>query len=314
MRPKTLHIGKYFPPYFGGMENYLRDLMGAQSRQGIQCTALVHQTRTGFRSDAEEIPAGDTTYSVIRVAVWARLFFTPISPLFPWHLGRILKQHRPDVIHLHMPNVSAFWSLFVPRARRIPWVVHWHSDVPESEHSLSLRIFYCLYRPFERAILRRASRVIVTSEPYLHSSEPLKPFIGKCVVVPLGLDPLHLAPLPTEGSPGVDAALRILAVGRLTYYKGFEFLIKAAALCQDIDVHLVGDGDQRPSLEAQVRHLGVQDRVHFHGSLPSWALAAQFAACDCLCLPSIERSEAFGLVLLEAMYYGKATLASWLSG
>ena len=47
---KILHVGKYFPPYAGGMETYLRDLMAAQARQGLDTAALVHQSDIGFNS------------------------------------------------------------------------------------------------------------------------------------------------------------------------------------------------------------------------------------------------------------------------
>jgi rhamnosyl/mannosyltransferase len=60
--------------------------------------------------------------------------------------------------------------------------------------------------------------------------------------------------------------------------------------------------------------LKLQDRVIFHGVLSEQELAQQMADCDCLCLPSIERTEAFGMVLLEAMYFGKATLISEVKG
>jgi rhamnosyl/mannosyltransferase len=102
--------------------------------------------------------------------------------------------------------------------------------------------------------------------------------------------------------------MRVLAIGRLTYYKGIEYLIRAAAENENIEVHLVGKGDREAKLKALTRELKLEKRVIFHGHLPNEQLATQFSACDCLCLPSIERTEAFGMVLLEAMYYGKATV------
>ena len=54
---KILHVGKYFPPYAGGMETYLRDLMAAQARQGLDTAALVHQSDIGFNSQHELIPS-----------------------------------------------------------------------------------------------------------------------------------------------------------------------------------------------------------------------------------------------------------------
>jgi glycosyltransferase involved in cell wall biosynthesis len=60
--------------------------------------------------------------------------------------------------------------------------------------------------------------------------------------------------------------------------------------------------------------LGVEDRVHFHGGLDDLQLAERLELCDCVCLPSTERTEAFGLVLLEAMAFGKPTISSRVAG
>ena len=311
---RVLHIGKYFPPYAGGMETFLRDLMAALARQGIRSGALVHRsdlslfsTEEGFRVDQEELP-------VTRAGVWLRLLFTPISPAFPLLLHRMIKRHSPNILHFHMPNVSAFWALFLPSAQRLPWVIHWQSDVPVSQHKLGLRLFYQLYKPFERAMLARADTVIVTSPPYLEGSKPLAEFHDKCTVVPLGLDPESLPEAAHNNLEDSDHRLRVLAIGRLTYYKGFEYLIRAASLTQDAVFHLVGTGELENSLKRLATELGVLDRMTFHGKLPAEQLAEQYARCDCLCLPSIERTEAFGLVLLEAMYFSKATVISDVPG
>lgn len=310
---KVLHIGKYFPPYTGGMENYLRDLMGAQAVQGIDTAALVHQSDIGFSSNVGSYRAGKQQLPITRAAVWARFLFTPISPAFPWLLNRLIKQQKPDILHLHMPNVSVFWALFFPKARRIPWVVHWHADVLASEHSFGLRLFYTLYRRFERTTLEHCKAIISTSPPYLDSSVPLRPFREKCHVIPLGLDGANL-PKTDSPSKAVNAPLRVLAIGRLTYYKGFEYLIRAAADCDNVEIHIVGKGEQESHLKAVSQRLQLHDRVTFHGYLSAEKLAEQLAACDCLCLPSIERTEAFGMVLIEAMYFSKATVTSAVPG
>lgn len=297
------------------METYLRDLMAAQSRQGLAPAALVHQSDITPTSHDEAYQTEGQPLHVTRAAVWARLIFTPISPTFPWLLNRMLKQLQPDVLHLHMPNVSAFWVLCLPRARRVPWVIHWHADVLASKYSPGLRLFYTLYRSFEHALLRRSTAIIATSPPYLDSSPPLQRFRQKCHVVPLGLDPANmLSPQPVTPTPDSGGPLRVLAIGRLTYYKGLEYLIRAAAEVVDVDVHIIGTGDQETKLKALAHNLGLECRITFHGYLPKKQLAQQFADCDCLCLPSIERTEAFGMVLLEAMYYDKATVISNVPG
>ena len=315
MTIRVLHIGKYFPPYAGGMETYLRDLMVAQARRGMDTTALVHQSYIGFKSQDDTQTIGEQLLPVTRAAVWARLLFTPISPTFGWLLKRLIKKRVPDILHLHMPNVSVFWALMLPAARKIPWVVHWHADVLASQHSLGLKIFYTLYRPLERAILRHSGAIIVTSPPYLASSEPLVEFRDKCHTVPLGVaTPPVLARSVTDAAPAANNTLQVLAIGRLTYYKGFEYLLGAAAQCPCTEIHLVGRGRQENYLRSLARELKIEHRVFFHGHLSDAELEKQFSACDCLCLPSIERTEAFGMVLLEAMSRGVATLICKVPG
>jgi rhamnosyl/mannosyltransferase len=243
--------------------------------------------------------------------------YTPFSPMFPVLMQRFVRLHQPDVLHLHMPNPSAFWALLLWRARRIPWVVHWHADVVASTHDPRLRWFYRLYRPLEQRLLRRARAIIVTSEAYLEFSKPLKNHRGKCHVVPLGLDPFQhrQADMPEPGAtPGNEDPLRVLAVGRLTYYKGFEYLIHAAVQLAAVQVEIVGTGDQKKKLQSLVKKLQVEDRVSLPGSLTDQDLQDRLSNCDCLCLPSIERTEAFGMVLLEAMLHGKATVVSDVPG
>jgi glycosyltransferase involved in cell wall biosynthesis len=317
---KVLHIGKYFPPYSGGMETYLRDVMASLSRLEVEGAALVHQSEIGLKSCEEDFVTEGRCLPVTRAAVWMRLLFTPVSPTFPWLLHRLIKRQKPDILHIHMPNVSAFWALILPSARRIPWVIQWHADVLASKHSHGLRLFYTFYRPLERAMLKRAKKIIASSPPYLDSSPPLQDFRDKCSVIPLGLDPINLSSLPLPdksprpGSRENSASLQVLAIGRLTYYKGFDYLLRSVAKLDGVHVHLVGTGDREIALKTLVKDLGANDKVTFHGYLPAEELAQQFAACDCLCLPSIERTEAFGLVLLEAMYFGKATIVSDVPG
>ena len=308
------------------------DAMVALGRRGIEVAALVHRHSSSIRSIDEVFIEGTTNFHVVRVGTFAKLVFTPISPSFPWQMHRLIKSFKPDVLHLHLPNPSVFWALGLPSARRIPWVVHWHSDVISTAQSWRMKFFHGLYRPFESAVLKRAKAIVATSEPYLDSSEPLQPWLEKCHVVPLGVDINRFVDksktksltIENDGAPDDQAVgkvaktkqgeLNVLAIGRLTYYKGFRYLIEAAAKLENICVDLVGHGDQEKELKELTISLNIQDRVSFHGVLSDAELSQQMQKCDCVCLPSIERTEAFGMVLLEAMYFGKATVVGNVAG
>lgn len=105
-----------------------------------------------------------------------------------------------------------------------------------------------------------------------------------------------------------------MAIGRLTYYKGHEVLIRAAAALPASRVLIVGTGDRRERLAALVKSMDLGDRVVLPGFQPDTDLNALLASCDVLCLPSLERTEAFGLVLLEAMRFGKPVVVSDIAG
>jgi len=310
---KILHIGKYFSPFSGGLENYMRDVMVALGRHGVDSAAIVHRHSLSLKTSNEIYSVDDRDFQVVRTAMWAKLLFTPVSPGFPWHLRRLIKTFRPDILHLHLPNPSAFWALLLPSARKIPWLVHWHADVITTQQSRLMKLFYLLYRPFERAVLKRATAIVATSLPYRDSSTPLQPWIDKCHIVPLGVDVNNLVGAPSKAGRSYGP-LQVLAIGRLTYYKGFQYLIEAAAKTPDIQVNLVGHGDQAKQLKALAASLKLRDRVIFHGVLSKNELAQLMTQADCICLPSTERTEAFGMVLLEAMYFGKATVVSDVPG
>lgn len=295
----------------------MADLLPAMARQDVETSVLAHE----HRPSATVTPEGEVVSGVrvFRAPTHGQLLYAPISPAFPVWLRRIIRRLTPDILHLHMPNTSAFWVLGLADARRIPWVVHWHSDVVASQHDRRLAAAYRFYRPFEQLLLSRSEAIIATSPPYLESSAALAPWREKCEIVPLGLDENRL-PQPTatdledaERQWG-DALGRVLTIGRMTYYKGHEYLIQAAARVAGLKIILVGDGEHRPSLEQLVAQLGLEDRVLLPGRQSESRLSALMASCNCLCLPSIERTEAFGLVLLEAMSREKPVVASNVPG
>ena len=312
---RILHIGKYYPPYAGGMEIFLRDLLKSLKIEGSEVAGLVHHHQSGRSSSREEIEG----VPIFRVSSLGQILYTPISLSFPLVLRKIIRSFRPHILHLHLPNPSAFWSLALPDARAVPWVIQWQSDVVPSTIDRRLQPAYQCYRPLEQRMLRRAEKILVASKPYLHHSAPLKPWTSKCVVVPLGVDPTRLPWPEVEALQQAEkswqpACLRVLSVGRLTYYKGFDVLIRAAGRTKRVAVQIVGDGNLRAHLQRAIRRKGLENRVLLRGGLSNVMLQALFATCHVFCLPSLERTEAFGVVLLEAMRYGKPIVASDIPG
>jgi glycosyltransferase involved in cell wall biosynthesis len=309
---RVLHLGKFFYPYRGGIENFLRDLALELNRNGIRSSILAHHERPFKRSQSASLDG----LEIIKTFSLGQMVYAPMAPSFGHHLSRVMRRFKPDILHIHVPNLSAFFVLAAQK--RPPYVVHWHADVVPSRLDRRLRLFYPPYLLFERALLKNAKAIIATSASYLEASPPLAPFRHKCHVVPLGLNPARLRPLLRKGDslPAAPSAHRftVLSAGRFAYYKGIQFLIEAAQQVPGARFILAGEGPLRKRMMEQVALLGLADRVFLPGLLADEELHALFACCDLFCLPSIERTEAFGLVLLEAMAFGKALVTTAIGG
>ena len=306
---RILHLGKYYAPERGGIESYAQALCEWTAAAGRDVAALVHQRPGVWRTTRETVNGID----VRRVACIAAPVYTPLSPTYPFELSHALADFAPDLLHLHLPNPSCFALLASARARRVPWIVHWHSDIPPDAPDWRLRTGYRVYKPFEQALLKRAAAVVATSDAYLNASAALAPWRAKARVIALGAGDVALPPRRDDLWPDGDG-VRWLAVGRLSHYKGFDVLLRALADVSDARLVIVGEGECANELRDTATKCGVASRVRFAGSVDDATLLAAYAAADAFVLPSLNRGEAFGLVLLEAMRARLPVVASAIPG
>lgn len=293
---RILHLYKAYPPVKGGIENTVALLAEAQAAAGHEVTVLVSAPGPlGERATQGGV-------EIVRLGRIAELASTPLCPALPLEVRR-----RPvDVAHLHAPFPPAEVAQWLfGRSRRT--VITWHSDVVRQRRILRL------YAPLLRRVLGRADRIFPTSAAYLRRSPFLAPVRDRCQVVPLGirLDPFQTpsperaARLRLAWSAGADGGARpvVLFVGRLRAYKGLPFLLRAMTRL-DARLVIVGDGPEEGRLRELARAEGVAHAVTFVGHLPDEDLPAAYQAADVFALPSHLPSEAFGLVLVEAMASG----------
>lgn len=305
---RILHIGKFYPPAPGGIETFTALLARTQAHEGHDVAVLAHAQQRRLRSRERR----DGEVLVDECGRWGQLSYAPLSPAFPWRLQRRIAALRPDLLHIHVPNTSAFAALALPAARRLPWLLHWHADIPLDSASRALRLAYPFYRPFEQALLARADLVVATSGAYRDASAALAPWRGKTRVVPLALD--DGGPPPTAAPLWPDGKRRLLAVGRLSYYKGFDVLLRSLAQLPQCALLLIGGGENEAALREQIRSAGLEDRVRMTGQAEQSLLDQAYAQAEIFCLPSLDRAEAFGMVLLEAMRAGLPCVASAIAG
>jgi rhamnosyl/mannosyltransferase len=294
-----LQIYKDYHPVIGGIENHLRLLSEGLAARG-HCVTVLTNGR-GRRDDLHEIGG----VRVIAAARLATLASAPISLSLLAHMAR----QRADIVHLHMPDPTGDLALALagPRA---PLVVSYHSDIVRQRRLLTL------YAPLLRRTLRRAARIIASSPAYVRSSPFLAPLASRCAVVPYGIDLDRFA----RPDPAMVAAIRArypgplaLFVGRLRYYKGVDQLIQATALAPVRTLIIGADATvRRGDLEQLAQKLGVADRVHFLSVEDDADLVSYYHAADLLVLPSVERSEAFGIVQIEAQAAGLPVITTEL--
>ena len=309
---KILHIGKYYPPFHGGIENFMCSLMEQQKLGGHKVSAVVHHHELNKKYKYEI----DNGIQLYKVPIIGTLIYAPIAPLFFYYLSKTIKKEKPDIIHIHMPNLSAFFCLLLFRARNTPWVIQWQSDVLGAVPDVKVKFAYPFYRFFEKLLLKKTAKIIVATPPYAKASTPLKGFENKVKIIPLALADQSF-PLDRKNNTQ-KSVLSLLIIGRLTYYKGHALLISALAQLKargiPLSLKIVGSGELKAELVQLVNTLQLNEEVELLGKLSDDALNAELASTDLLCLPSIEKTEAFGVVLLEAMRASKPCLVSDVQG
>ncbi len=292
---RIVHVYKdFYPPVSGGMERHMA-LMCRHQRAWADVEAL-----TCSRSWRSHVVERDGT-RVTEVGEWGRFQSAPVSPLFPWYMRR----YSADVMVVHVPFPTAEIGYLVSRPHGA-LVVRYQSDIVRQ--AAAMRI----YGPAFQAFLRKASAILVASPQYLESSEALQPHRDRCRVIPLGIEP---ADYPAPSSEAIERLRQeyggefVFFCGRHRYYKGLDVLVEAAARIK-APVVIGGDGPERARCEALAKEGG--GHVRFVGALSQEDLVAHLHACGVFAFPSVARSEAYGISMLEAHLCGKPVVATKL--
>ncbi len=296
---RILEVNKAYHPHIGGIETLVKQYSEELGTVcGAEVRTLVCRDGRG-RTLRENINGVELT----RAGSLGTYFKCPLSLSFVRLFRKMAK--KADVVHIHLPfplaDAAAMLSGYKGRI-----VVSWHSDVVKQKKLM------LIYKPFMRWLLRRADAVIVATEGHINGSEHLPEYREKCAVVPYGIRPedylsIERRPVLTERATD-KTAVKVFFTGRLVYYKGVDVLLRAFSKVKGCELFIAGEGDLEPKLREYARKRGLDGRVHFLGFLPEEELRQAYADCDIFVLPSVARSEAFGIVQLEAMVYGKPVI------
>ena len=264
----------------GGSERHLLTLLPALAQRGHDVVFV-----------GLDDPAWDPAdfYGALRVPA-LRLRSDPRALL------QLLRSLRADIVHTHLVHADVYGGI-AARVRRTKLVSTKHND-----------------DPFRRGPFRYVERALA-GDRVIAITEALRRFTVERVGVPAskvetihyGLDGL---PEPWGENPPDDVSGRILlATSRLVPQKGIDVAIRALPQVPDFTLVVLGEGPERPRLEALADDLDVRDRVVLPGRVPD--VAAWLRRAEVYVQPA--RWEGFGLGVLEAMLAGLPVVASNVS-
>ncbi len=291
---RILEVNKFYAPHIGGIETLVEQRARTfAARPDTEVKVLVCQERG--EGETEVIDGAE----IIRCGSLGTYFSCPLSFEF-FRKFRELSQWA-DVVEIHTPFPLGDAACLLSKCKcRV--VIAWHSDVVKQKFLLTF------YKPLLMRFLRRADAIITATKGHIDGSAFLPEFREKCRIIPYPLEieryeSAKRFPILT-GKLLNKYRLKVLFVGRLVYYKGVSFLLEAFRQVEGCELFICGTGP----LESQLRRDAEGLPVHFLGKLTDEELKAAFADCDMFVLPSVERSEAFGIVQQEAMVYGKPVI------
>lgn len=296
---KILHLGKFYPPDAGGIETVVATINKELNTLGIQSDVLCAK-KPGkiYKDDIRPAKPNTIASTIHRANTIALIASTAISPDMILKLYQLRNDY--DIIHLHFPDPMAIIALFITRPKA-HLIIHWHSDVVRQKIALKF------FSPFIYWAINRAKLIIGATKVHIEESDFSKMFKKKGVVLPLSLDTKDIGFRQIYPKHNI----KILAIGRLVSYKGFEFLIKAISMLDErFSLEIIGDGELRSTLQRQIEDLHIRDRAKLLGELDNESLKKHLSECHIFCLPSISRSEMFGVVQLEAMQHSKPVVST----
>ncbi len=290
---RILHIYKsYFPDTVGGIEQGIKNIIESTQRAGVE-----HAILTSSQNASTEEEGGVT---ITRLPTTVSISSCPVSISMLFKYRALVEPF--DLLHYHFPWPFAE-ALHVICQIKKPFIVSYQSDIVKQ------KILKQFYWPFFKRFMSQASCIVAASQNYLATSRDLKPFLSRCDAIPVGI-----ADLPAPESQKVTHWRSVagegflLFVGVLRYYKSLHILLDALK-GQQVPVVIAGDGPCGEALKAQAQKNGLTS-VQFVGRVSDADKLALLHLCRGVVLPSSQRSEAYGVVLVEGLAAGKPLIST----
>ena len=318
---KILTVLTYYRPHTSGLTIYAERLARAFARRGHQVTVMTMQYDPLL--PREETIDG---VKIIRVPVAARISKGVIAPTFGWVATKLVAQH--DVIQLHLPQFDAPGVALRGRLFGKPTVLTYHCDLLLPRGAFNR--FVNTVVNFQNNMAGIFSNHIVTyTQDYADNSPYLSRYASKLTPI---LPPVEL-PTPVPGEVESFAAEHrirerkpvIGMAARFAAEKGVEVLLdalpiilkkypKAQVLFAGMYQNVMGEQAYSDRLMPRIREYEAAGHWTFLGNLDPVDMAAFYPNLDVLTVPSLNSTEAFGLVQIEAMMNGVPCVPSALPG
>jgi glycosyltransferase involved in cell wall biosynthesis len=318
---KILTVLTYYRPHTSGLTIYAERLARAFARRGHQVTVMTTQYDPSL--PREEVLDG---VKIIRVPVAARISKGVIAPTFGLVATKLVAQH--DVVQMHLPQFDAPGVAFRGRLFGKPAVLTYHCDL-----LLPPGIFNRFVNSvvnFQNNMAGLLSNHIVTyTQDYADNSPYLSRYASKLTPI---LPPVEL-PSPLSGAVHAFAEEHrvkerkpvIGMAARFAAEKGVEVLLdalpiilkkypKAQVLFAGTYQNVMGEQAYSDRLMPRIREYEIAGHWTFLGNLDPVQMAAFYPNLDVLTVPSLNSTEAFGLVQIEAMMNGVPCVPSALPG
>jgi len=314
---KIAIITSTFPPYAGGIGN-------VAAFNAKELVTLGHQI-TVFTPLYKQVKEEITDVKVVRI----KPLFKYGNSAFVPKLGKLIKGF--DIIHLHYPFFGGAESIWLKKKKfkkqGAKIVLHYHMDVVgEGILKIIFKIHKILILP---RIVKMADKVIFTTMDYGQHSDlarRLEKEPDKFIEVPNGVDSQNFSPQAKDESllrkyqiaKDEKVVLFVGGLDKAHYFKGVEYLIEAMSRLRQAKytwkLVIVGEGELRQEYLDLATQLKINSKVVFTGYVPNEDLPKYYNLAEVVVLPSVDKSEAFGLTLVEAMSCGKPVVASDLAG
>jgi len=316
---KVLITSTYFHPYSSGLSVYALRLARGLAELGHEVCVLTSQYDPKLAP--EETLAG---FRVVRVKVGMKLSKGVLMPGFHTQAKKWIAW--ADVVNVHMPQFESVVIARLAKRAKKPLVVTYHCDLVMSGGWFS-RLAGWVTTQLGKWTLKRAQVIVQNTLDYAENSAVLKPYLEKVVEVPTPVDSLD--PVPEEAKSfrlrfGLMESDKVLGLaGRVASEKGYEYLAQALPLVWQKYpsarvVHagswkgVIGEETYLAKVEQMIQCFG--DKWKSLGFLSDEDFMRFFAACDLLVFSSLNATESFGIVQIEALSQGTPVVASDLPG